>query len=126
MRRANALSSTTEADVQRLVDTTPQTAFYFSAPWALYRTIYRLHARYSHPMPDKSQTYRVEGVKAELRHDLSCLARQSRSFSRRFLAPHRSSTPCDQTLCLHLGSSLISIVSAFPNTPAHRIHFVHL
>jgi hypothetical protein len=39
LRRASTLSSTTEADVQRLVDTAPQAAFYFSDLWALYRTI---------------------------------------------------------------------------------------
>lgn len=33
-------------------------------------------------MPDKSETYRVEGVNAELRHYLARLARRSRCFSR--------------------------------------------
>ena len=34
------------------------------------------------PMPDKSETYRVEGDNAELRHYLARLARKSRCFSR--------------------------------------------
>ena len=33
-------------------------------------------------MPDKSETYRVEGVNAELRHYLARLVRRSRCFSR--------------------------------------------
>lgn len=33
-------------------------------------------------LPNKSQTYRVEGVNAELRHDLARLGRRSRCFSR--------------------------------------------
>ena len=34
------------------------------------------------PMPDKSETFWVEGVNAELRHYLARLARKSRCFSR--------------------------------------------
>lgn len=42
-------------------------------------------------MPDKSQTYRVEGVEAELRHDLSCLPVLYRAaFSRRIEALRRA------------------------------------
>jgi IS1 family transposase len=37
-------------------------------------------------VPDKSQTYRVEGVNAELRHYLARLARHSRCFSRCLVA----------------------------------------
>ena len=33
-------------------------------------------------MPNKSQTFRVEGMNAELRHYLARLARRSRCFSR--------------------------------------------
>jgi len=33
-------------------------------------------------MPDKSQTYRVEGVNAELRHYLARLRRNTRCFSK--------------------------------------------
>lgn len=34
------------------------------------------------PIPDKSETYRVEGDNAELRHYLARLSRRSRCFSR--------------------------------------------
>jgi hypothetical protein len=48
------------------VDTAPQARFYYSDLFATYSTlVYRpgLHT----PMPDKSETYRVEGDNAELR-----------------------------------------------------------
>jgi hypothetical protein len=41
-------------------------------------------------MPDKSQTYRVEGDTAELRHYLARLARRSRCFSRSIQALERA------------------------------------
>lgn len=41
-------------------------------------------------MPDKSETYRVEGDNAELRHYLARLARRSRCFSRCFHALRRA------------------------------------
>lgn len=41
-------------------------------------------------MPDKSETDRVEGVNAELRHYLARLARRSRCFSRCICALRRA------------------------------------
>ncbi|MBN8594841.1 MAG: IS1 family transposase [Anaerolineae bacterium] len=41
-------------------------------------------------MPDKSQTFRVEGDNAELRHYLARLARRSRCFSRCIQALRRA------------------------------------
>ncbi len=50
-----------------------------------YRNVVYAHGMYT-AMPDKSETYRVEGVNAELRHYLARLARRSRCFSRTLAA----------------------------------------
>jgi len=67
--------------LQALVDEAPQAAFYFSDLYAMYRSLVYTPGRYT-PMPDKSETYRVEGMNAELRHYLARLVRRSRCFSR--------------------------------------------
>jgi len=74
-------SERTESVLQGMVDQAPQAAFYFSDLFALYRRLVYAPGLYT-PMPDKSETYRVEGVNAELRHYLARLARRSRCFSR--------------------------------------------
>lgn len=70
----------TEAHLQAMVDEAPQAQFYYSDLFASYRNLIYTPGRYT-PMPDKSQTYRVEGDNAELRHYLVRLARRSRCFS---------------------------------------------
>jgi IS1 family transposase len=70
-----------EETLQKMVDHAPQAAFYFSDLFATYRQVVYYPGRYT-PMPDKSETYRVEGDNAELRHYLARLARKSRCFSR--------------------------------------------
>jgi IS1 family transposase len=67
--------------VQRMVDDAPQAAFYFSDLFAAYGSVIYTPGMHI-PMPDKRETYRVEGMNAELRHYLARLARQSRCFSR--------------------------------------------
>ena len=64
-----------------MVDRSPQAAYYFSDLFASYRELIYTPGRYS-LMPDKIETYRVEGGNAELRHYLGRLARRSRCFSR--------------------------------------------
>lgn len=71
----------TELALQQMVDEAPQAAFYFSDLFALYRRLVYAPGLYT-PMPDKSETYRVEGDNAELRHYLARLGRKSRCFSR--------------------------------------------
>jgi insertion element IS1 protein InsB len=71
----------TETRLQQIVDDAPQAAFYFSDLFATYRNLIYKPGRYT-GMPDKSQTYRVEGVNAEIRHYLARLRRRSRCFSR--------------------------------------------
>jgi hypothetical protein len=70
-------------------------------------------------MPDKSETYRVEGVNAELRHYLARWARRSRGFS-----------PCLQTLTRAVKLFVFAwnqrqlYCLRYPRYPAHLIHFV--
>ena len=67
--------------LQALVDTAPQAQFYYSDLYATYRSLIYTPGSYA-AMLDKSETYRVEGDNAELRHYLARLARKSRCFSR--------------------------------------------
>jgi len=70
-----------EVLLQAMVDEAPQAKFYYSDLFATYRHLVYAPGRYT-PMPDKSETYRVEGDNAELRHYLARLVRRSRCFSR--------------------------------------------
>ena len=67
--------------MQGLVDRSPQAHLYYSDLLAPYRGLI-YHPGTHTPMPDKSETYRVEGMNAELRHYLARLRRRSRCFSR--------------------------------------------
>lgn len=104
--------------LQRMVDGAPQAAFYFSDLFATYRTLVYTPGIHT-PMPDKSETYRVEGMNAELRHYLARLARKSRCFSR-----------CLQALCRAVKLFVFAwnrrqlYRQRFPRYPAHLIHFV--
>jgi len=71
----------TEMILQALVDRAPQARFYYSDLFATYRQLVYAPGLYT-PMPDKSETYRVEGDNAEMRHYLARLGRSSRCFSR--------------------------------------------
>jgi hypothetical protein len=67
--------------VQRIVDGAPEAAWYCTDGWLGYvDVIYPgRHIRNTH---DKSDTYTVEGVNADLRHYIPILARRSRCFAR--------------------------------------------
>ena len=67
--------------LQQWVDASPQASFYYSDLYAPYREVVYYPGIHT-PMPNKSQTYPVEGMNAELRHYLARLARRSRCFSR--------------------------------------------
>jgi insertion element IS1 protein InsB len=66
---------------QSLLDQTPQASHYYSDALPTYEALIYYPARHQ-AMPDKSQTYSVEGDNADLRHYLARLARRSRCFSR--------------------------------------------
>jgi insertion element IS1 protein InsB len=67
--------------LQAVADDAPQADWYYSDELAAYQDLafdFGIHFA----MPDKSQTYSVEGDNAELRHYLARLGRKSRCFSR--------------------------------------------
>jgi len=66
--------------LQTLLDTSVWAAHYYSDAFTLYLS--GVYAGTHQALPDKSQTYSVEGDNAELRHYLARLVRQSRCFSR--------------------------------------------
>lgn len=79
----------TEQVLQDLVDAAPQATLYYSDDFSTYSAlIYKPGIHIARP--DKSQTYRVEGDNAELRHYLARLARRSRCFSRSLDALRRA------------------------------------
>ncbi len=65
---------------QKMVNKTPAHQYY-SDRFPLYDSLSYCHG-YHLSLPDKSQTYSVEGDNAELRHYLTRLNRRSRCFSR--------------------------------------------
>jgi IS1 family transposase len=69
-----------EAALQTLLDSSPYAQRYYSDAFTLYHSA--VYAGVHQAMPDKSQTYSVEGDNAELRHYLARLHRASRCFSR--------------------------------------------
>jgi IS1 family transposase len=71
----------TEAVLQGVVDQAPQARAYYSDGFATYKNLVYGDAEYT-AMPNKSQTYTVEGGNADLRHYLARLVRRSRCFSR--------------------------------------------
>jgi IS1 family transposase len=78
-----------QATERQVVDDAPQAAFYFSDWYVPYQHLIDTPGRHT-AMPDESETYRVEGDNAELRHYLARLARKSRCFSRCIQALRRA------------------------------------
>ena len=107
-----------QAKLQHLVDNAPQAAFYFSDLFAPYRCLIYTLGRYT-PMPDKSETYRVEGVNTELRHYLARLARRSRCFSRCIHALRRAIR-----LFVYAWNRRQLYRQHFPHYPAHVMDFI--
>ena len=79
-----------------------------------------IYTRGTHtPMPDKSETYRVEGVNAELRHYLARLARRSRCFSRCLKALRVAIK-----VFVYAWNARQLYKQRFPSYPAHVLQFV--
>ena len=107
-----------EAVLQALVDQAPQAVFYFSDAFPTYDAlIYRPGIHLS--LPNKSQTYSVEGDNAELRHYLARLGRRSRCFSRCPRALARAIK-----LLVYAWNRRQLHRHRFPNYPAHVFEFV--
>ena len=75
--------------MQAMLDRSPQAKRYFSDAFSTYEALVYYPGKHK-ALPNKSQTYSVEAVNAELRHYLARLARKSRCFSRSLLALWRS------------------------------------
>ena len=107
-----------EAVMQALVDTAPQAVWYYSDLWAGYWHVVYAPGTYT-PMPDKSETFRVEGGNAELRRYLARLARRSRCFSRCVKALQRAIR-----LFVFAWNRRQLYRRRFPRYPAHLRDFV--
>lgn len=79
----------TEIVLQGVVDQAPQAHAYYSDGFTAYKNLVYGEAHYT-ALPNKSQTYSVEGGNADLRHYLARLGRRSRCFSRRIEALRRA------------------------------------
>ncbi len=108
----------TEAILQALVDQAPQARFYYSDLFALYRLLVYAPGLYT-PLPDKSETYRVEGDNAEMRHYLARLGRSSRCFSRCINALRRA-----MRLFVFAWNSRQLYRQRYPKFPVHLFHFL--
>ena len=108
----------TQTDLQTLLDTSPQAVWYYSDLFATYKTLLYTPGRHT-PMPDKSETYRVEGMNAELRHYLARLARRSRCFSRCIHALRRA-----VKLFVYVWNRRQLYRQTYPDYPAHLIQFL--
>jgi len=111
----------TEATLQALVDAAPQAGFYYSDWVAVYRALLYTPGIHT-PVPNKGETYGVEGDNAELRHYLAWLARKSRCFPRAF-------TPCvvPSVYSSFFGTLVSCIANAFRLTPpTSSIFYLHL
>ena len=68
--------------IQHLVDNSPKANFYFSDAFPVYSQVYYDGSHKS--LKNKSQTFTVESVNADLRHYIPALRRKSRCFFRSF------------------------------------------
>ena len=108
----------TQTELQAMLDASPQAVWYYSDLFATYKTL--LYTPGTHrPMPDKSETYRVEGMNAEFRHYLARLARRSRCFSRCIHALRRAIR-----LFVYVWNRRQLYRQAYPDYPAHLIQFL--
>jgi insertion element IS1 protein InsB len=103
---------------QSLVDQAPPARFYYSDLFASWRAVLYLTGIHT-PMPNKTETFRVEGDNAELRHYLARLARSSRCFSRSLKALWRAIK-----LFVHAWNARQLHHRRYPHYPAHLIDFL--
>lgn len=115
-----AVSEQRDLDLlQHLVDESLPARFYYSDLYAGWRGLIYSQGIYT-PMPNKSQTFRVEGVNAELRHYLARLARRSRCFSRSIHALSRAIK-----LFVFAWNRRQLYLQRYPHYPAHLIDFLY-
>lgn len=68
--------------IQRIADSVPETAQYCTDGWSGYMDVV-YPGQHIRNIRDKSDTFTVEGINADLRHNIPILARRSRCFARR-------------------------------------------
>ena len=105
--------------MQRLVDQSPPARWYYSDLMASYKKLLYYPGKHT-PMPNKSETYRVEGMNAELRHYLARLHRRSRCFSRCADALRRS-----VKLFVYAWNRRQLYKQQYPGYDAHLFQFVY-
>lgn len=106
-----------EMTLQTMLDNSPQAVWYYSDLFATYKAL--LYTPGTHTaMPDKSETYRVEGVNAELRHYLARLRRKTRCFSKCLQALIRT-----VKLFVFAWNRRQLQRQRYPNYPAHLFNF---
>ena len=108
-----------ETTMQVMLDDSPQAVWYYSDLFAVYKALVYTPGMHT-AMPDKSETYRVEGVNAELRHYLARLRRKTRCFSKCLQALIRS-----VKLFVYAWNRRQLHKHKYPDYPAHLIHFVY-
>lgn len=105
--------------LQALLDRTPQAVWYYSDLFATYKVLIYTPGTHT-PMPNKSETFRVEGMNAELRHYLKRLVRKTRCFSKCIKALIRT-----LKLFVFAWNRRQLYRQAYPDYPAHLIDFVY-
>ena len=105
---------------QAILDQTPQASYYYSDALPTYAVLIYSPGRFQ-AMPDKSQTYSVEGDNADLRHYLARLARRSRCFSR-----SASALRTAIRLFVFCYNSRQLYKQRYPDYSAHLMNFVSL
>lgn len=108
------------AAAQKLIDQAPRPQCYYSDHFPVYQAM-DFHPSRHLPVWDKSQTYSVEGVNADLRHYLGRLRRRSRCFSRCIQALRRAIK-----LFAYYYNQRQLQRHHHPNYPAHIIDFVSM
>ncbi len=104
--------------IQDILHHSKQGLSYYSDLHSGYQTVLYWPAIH-YPMPDKSETYSVEGDNAELRHYLARLARKSRCFSQ-----------CEKALRRAIKLFVFAFnrrqlyKQQYPQYPAHLIDFM--
>ena len=108
-----------EETLQKLIDESPRARWYYSDLMASYKRLVYYPGTHI-PMPDKSETYRVEGLNAELRHYLARLVRRSRCFSRCAKALQRN-----VKLFVYAWNQRQLYKQQYPDYAAHLIQFTY-
>lgn len=105
--------------LQALLDASPEAVWYYSDLFAAYKALIYHPGRHT-AMPDKSETFRVEGVNAELRHYVARLRRKTRCFSKCVQALVRA-----LKLFVFAWNSRQLYKARYPRYRAHLIDFVY-